>query len=60
MILIYSNSNSWEDYFLPVAKMYKAFEAKIKKEPVQYKSYMDMCKTNDIKDINNNEWFLYI
>ena len=55
MILIYSNSNSWEDYFLPVAKMYKAFEAKIKKEPVQYKSYMDMCKTNDIKDINNIE-----
>ena len=58
MILIYSNSNSWEDYFLPVAKMYKAFVTKVKKEEVHFKSYMDMCKTNSIKDINNIEMSL--
>ena len=55
MILIYSNSTKWEDYFLPVAKMYKTFETKIKKEEIKYVSYMDMCKSNSIKDINNIE-----
>ena len=58
MILIYSNSNSWEDYFLPVAKMYKLFETKVKKEEVHFKSYFEMCKTNSIKDINNIEMSL--
>ena len=55
MILIYSNSKTWEDYFLPVGKMYKAFETKIKKEDIKFKSYMDMCISNNIKDINNIE-----
>ena len=55
MILIYSNSKNWEDYFLPVAKMYKVFETNIKKEEMKYKSYMEMCESNSIKDINNIE-----
>ena len=55
MILIYSNSKNWEDYFLPVAKMYKEFKTKITKEEIKFKSYMDMCRTNSIKDIDNIE-----
>ena len=30
MILIYSNSTNYEDFFLPVAKMYKTFEESVK------------------------------
>ena len=55
MILIFSNSNNYEDFFLPVAKMYKSFEEKVKKKDIIFKSYFDMCGTNDIKDINNIE-----
>lgn len=55
MILIYCNSKSWEDYFLPVAKMYKAFDTKINKEKKELKSYMDMCQSNSIKDIDKIE-----
>ena len=55
MILIFSNSNNYEDFFLPVGKMYKSFEEKIKKKNLEFKSYFDMCGTNDIKDINNIE-----
>ena len=55
MILIYSNSKNWEDYFLPVAKMYKEFERKIKQKEIKFKSYMDMCESNSIKDINKIE-----
>ena len=49
MILIYSNSKNWEDYFLPVAKMYQEFEKKIKQKEIKFKSYMDMCESNSIK-----------
>ena len=57
MILIYSNSQNWEDYFLPVAKMYKTFESKIKKENenIKFKPYIEMCDSNSIKDINKIE-----
>ena len=55
MILIFSNSNNYEDFFLPVAKMYKTFEEKVKNKDIKFKSYFDMCGTNDIKDINNIE-----
>ena len=55
MILIYSNSTNYEDFFLPVAKMYKTFEEKVKNKDIKFKSYFDMCGTNDIKDINNIE-----
>ena len=55
MILIYSNSKNWEDYFLPVAKMYKEFETKTQKDEIKFKSYMEMCQSNSIKDINSIE-----
>ena len=55
MILIFCNSNNYEDYFLPVAKMYKTLEEKVKNKDIKFKSYFDMCGTNDIKDINNIE-----
>ena len=55
MILIYSNSKNWEDYFLPVAKMYKEFETRIKQKEIKYKSYFEMCESNSIKDITNIE-----
>ena len=52
MILIFSNSNNYEDYFLPIGKMYKTFEEKVKDKNIKFIPYIDMCKTNDIKDIN--------
>ena len=52
MILIFSNSNNYEDYFLPVGKMYKIFSEKIKDKETKFVPYISMCKTNDIKDIN--------
>ena len=55
MILIYSNSNNYEDFFLPAAKMYRTFEESVKNKDIKFKSYFDMCGTNDIKDINNIE-----
>ena len=55
MILIYSNSKNYEDFLLPAVKMYKTFEEKVKDKDIKYKSYFDMCGTNDIKDINNIE-----
>ena len=55
MILIFSNSSHYEDFFLPVAKMYQSFEGKVKNKSIEFKSYFDMCGTNSIKDINNIE-----
>ena len=55
MILIYSNSKNYEDFLLPVVKMYKTFEEKVNNKDIKFKSYFDMCGTNDIKDINNIE-----
>ena len=56
MILIFSNCKGYENLFLPIAKMYKVFEERIKKtENLKYRSYVDTYGNDDIKGINNME-----
>ena len=56
MILIFSNCKGYENLFLPIAKMYKVFEEKIKvKEGSEFKSYVDTFGNEDIIGINNME-----
>ena len=56
MILIFSNCKGYENLFLPIAKMYKVFEEKIKsKENIEFKSYVDTFGNDDIKGINMME-----
>ena len=53
MILIFSNCKGYQNFFLPIAKMYKVFEEKIKeKENYEFKSYVDTFGNDDIKGIN--------
>ena len=56
MILIFSNCKGYENFFLPIAKMYKVFEEKIKeKENYEFKSYVDTYGNDDIQGINMME-----
>ena len=56
MILIFSNCKGYENLFLPIAKMYKVFEEKIKNsENLKYRSYVDTYGNDSIKGINMME-----
>ena len=56
MILIFSNYRRYENLFLPIAKMYKVFEEKIKNtENLKYRSYVDTYGNDNIKGINMME-----
>ena len=50
MILIYSNSDNYKDFFLPISKMYKVFCEIFNTN--KFPSYAEMCGDNGIKDIN--------
>ena len=53
MILIFSNCKGYENLFLPIAKMYKVFEDKIKNiENLKYRSYLDTYGNDNIKGIS--------
>ena len=52
MILIFSNCKGYENLFLPVAKMYKVFEEKIKNtQNLKYRSYVESYGKDNIKGI---------
>ena len=56
MILIFSNEKGIENLFLPIAKMYKVFEEKIKNtENLEYSSYVDTYGNDNIKGITKME-----
>ena len=56
MILIFSNCKGYLNFFLPISKMYKVFEDKIKeKENYEFKSYVDTYGNDDIQGINMME-----
>ena len=53
MVLIFSNSKGYKNLFLPVAKMYKVFEEKIKNtENLKYRSYVETYGNDNIKGIS--------
>ena len=56
MILIFSNCKGYDTLFIPVAKMYKVFEEKIKNsENLKYCSYVDTYGNDNIKGISMME-----
>ena len=56
MILLFSNGKNYENLFLPIARMYKVFEEKIKsKENFEFKSYVDTFGNEEIEGINKME-----
>ena len=56
MILIFSNCKGFENLFIPVAKMYKVFEERIKNnENIKFRSYVDTYGNDNIKGINMME-----
>ena len=56
MILLFSNGKGYETLFMPIAKMYKVFEEKIKgKEQFEFKSYVDTFGNEEIEGINKME-----
>ena len=56
MILIFSNCKGYENLFLPVAKMYKVFEEKIKNtQNLKYRSYVESYGKDNIKGISKME-----
>ena len=56
MILIFSNCQGYENLFLPIAKMYKVFEEKIKNtENLKYHSYIETYGTDNIKGMSMME-----
>ena len=56
MILIFSNCNGYKNLFLPIAKIYKVFDEKIKgKEKFEFKSYVDTFGHDNIQGINKLE-----
>ena len=56
MILIFSNNKGSENFFFPIAKIYKVFEEKIKNSKnTKYLSYIDAYGNEGIKGINMME-----
>ena len=56
MILIFSNSKGSENFFFPIAEMYKVFEKKIKTaKDIKYRSYIGTYGNEGIKGINMME-----
>ena len=56
LILIFSNLKGYENLFLPIARMYKIFDEKIKStENLKYRSYVDTYGNDNIKGINMME-----